>query len=415
VARDVLALIVLQRSDHVVIVGAGFAGWRLVEALRREGFDGAVTLVGEETYAPYDRPPLSKQVLAGKWDVERATLATPEKIAAANVELHLGVRATSLDVESATVTLENGRRVAGTHVVIATGARARRLAYSADAKIYALRNRDDELRLRPLTGGETGNTVAVIGGGFIGAEVATQMKGLGFAVTVFEALPRPLFGTLGPEVSAWLERLAEDAGIDLRTDQQIRDVEVGDADFTILLEDGTTQPGFHAVIVGVGALPNYEWLEGSGLTLDNGVVVDATLLARENIAAIGDVARFSWPNVMGEELVRIEHWEVANGHANSLAHYWMTGEGPRELMVPYFWSDQYGKKIQMLGHPRPTDDVILVSGSPDEGKWLALYSRGGVVTGLIALSQPRALMLSKHLLESPSTLALALDDAPWAG
>jgi 3-phenylpropionate/trans-cinnamate dioxygenase ferredoxin reductase component len=415
VARDVLALIVLRDSDHVVIVGAGFAGWRLTEALRREGFEGAITLVGEEPYAPYDRPPLSKQVLAGKWDVERATLATPEKITDAKVELHLGVRATSLDIESVTVSLDNGQRIAGTHVVVATGARARRLAYSADAEIYALRNRDDELRLRPLTGGETGRTIAVIGGGFIGAEVATQLKGLGFLVTVFEALQRPLIGTLGPGVSGWLERLAEDTGIELQTDQQIRDVVVGDEGFTIIFEDGTTRPGFHAVIVGVGALPNYEWLEGSGLTLDNGVVVDATLLARENVAAIGDVARFSWPNVMGEELVRIEHWEVANGHANSLAHYWMTGEGPRELMVPYFWSDQYGKKIQMLGHPRPTDDVALVSGSPEEGKWLALYSRDGVVTGLIALSQPRALMLSKHLLESPSTLVSALDETPWAG
>jgi 3-phenylpropionate/trans-cinnamate dioxygenase ferredoxin reductase component len=122
-------------------------------------------------------------------------------------------------------------------------------------------------------------------------------------------------------------------------------------------------------------------LEGSGLTLDNGVVVDENLLAREHIAAIGDVARFSWPNVMGEELVRVEHWEIANVHANSLAHYWMTGEDSGALMVPYFWSDQYGKKIQMLGHPHPDDDVMLVHGSVDEGKWLALYSRDGVVTG----------------------------------
>ena len=412
-ARDVRALNVLQSSDHVVVVGAGFAGWRLVEALRREGFDGAITLLGEENYAPYDRPPLSKHVLARKWDVERATLATPEKIAGADVDLRLGARATSLDIEANSVELHDGSRVEGTHVVVATGARARRLPYRADGDILTLRNRDDELRIRlELDRLDPGSVIAVIGGGFIGAEVATQLKSRGFEPIVLEALARPLIGVLGPVVSSWLERLAADAGIELRSDQHIDDVERDDEGFTVRFDDGS-QLRADAVVLGAGALPNFEWLEGSGLTLDNGVVVDENLLARERIAAIGDVARFSWPNVMGEELVRIEHWEVSNVHANSLAHHWMTGEGARALIVPYFWSDQYGKKIQMLGHPRTDDNVVQVSGSPDEGKWLALYSRGGVVTGIVALSHPRALMLSKHLLDAPSTLELALEDASW--
>ena len=403
----------LRSSDRVVIVGAGFGGWRLVEALRRDGFDGALTLLGEENYAPYDRPPLSKHVLAGKWDVERATLATPEKILEAEVELRLGARATSLDVEANSVELEDGSRVEGSHVVIATGARARRLPYRADADILTLRNRDDELRVRrELERLAPGAVIAVVGGGFIGAEVATQLKSRGFVPIVLEALQRPLIGVLGPDVSSWLERLAGDAGIELRSDQHVDDVEGGAGGFSVRFDDGA-QLLADAVVVAAGALPNFEWLEGSGLTLDNGVVVDENLLARERIAAIGDVARFSWPNVMGEELVRIEHWEVSNVHANSLAHYWMTGEGARALMVPYFWSDQYGKKIQLLGHPRADDEVLRVSGSPDEGKWLALYSRGGVVTGIVALSHPRALMLSKHLLEAPSTLEGALEGAPW--
>jgi NADPH-dependent 2,4-dienoyl-CoA reductase/sulfur reductase-like enzyme len=403
----------LHPSDHVVIVGAGFGGWRLVEALRRDGYDGAITLLGEETYAPYDRPPLSKHVLAGKWDVERATLATPERLAASNVTLRLGVRAIGLDIESNTVELEDGSRIDGTHIVIATGTRARRLPFSADDDILTLRNRDDELRMRhELERLDEGSVVAVIGGGFIGAEVATQLKSRGFVPIVLEAALRPLIGVLGPDGSSWLERLAADAQIELRNDQRIRDVE-RDADEFVIRFDDVDELRAALVVVGAGALPNFEWLEGSGLTLDNGVVVDENLLARERIAAIGDVARFSWPNIMGEELVRIEHWEVANVHANALAHYWMTGEGAAALMVPYFWSDQYGKKIQMLGHARPDDDVVRVSGSPEEGKWLALYSRGGVVTGIVTLSQPRALMLSKHLLESPSTLEGALSDAPW--
>jgi NADPH-dependent 2,4-dienoyl-CoA reductase/sulfur reductase-like enzyme len=404
----------LQPSDHVVIVGAGFGGWRLVEALRRDGYDGAITLLGDETYAPYDRPPLSKQVLSGKWDVERATLATPERLTASRATLRLGVRATGLDIESNTVELDDGSHVDGTHVVIATGARARRLPYSADDDVLTLRSRDDERRMRhELERLDAGGVVVVIGGGFIGAEVATQLKVRGFVPIVLEATPRPLIGVVGPDVSSWLVRLAADADIELRNDQRIRDVErVGD-EFAVRFEDGGELRAA-LVVVGAGALPNFEWLEGSGLTLDNGVVVDQNLLARERIAAIGDVARFSWPNVMGEELVRIEHWEVANLHAQALAHYWMTGEGASALMVPYFWSDQYGKKIQMLGHARPDDDVVLVSGTPEQGQWLALFSRAGVVTGILSLSHPRALALSRHLLESPSTLKGALDDAPWS-
>ena len=412
-ARDVRALSVLESSDHVVIVGAGFGGWRLVEALRREGYDGALTLLGEETHAPYDRPPLSKQVLALKWDVEKATLATPERIADANVDLRLGVRAVGLDVDSSTVHLEDGSSVTGTHIVIATGVRARRVPYSADASVLALRNRDDEVRLRDeLERIDSGSVVVIIGGGFIGAEVATQLHGRGFAPVVLEVAMRPLIGVVGDEVSAWLERLASDAGVELRSSQHVTDV-VRDGDgFSVVVRDGEALRAA-LVILGVGAEVNVEWLEESGLVIDNGVVVDANLLATERIAAIGDVARFGWPNVMGEDLVRIEHWEVANMHAQRLAHFWTTGESSPDYMVPYFWSDQYGKKIQMLGHARPDDDVVRVHGSPEEGKWIALFSRVGVVTGIIALAQPRALMLSKHFLERPTTLGHALEEAPW--
>lgn len=414
-ARDVRALSVLQPSDHVVIIGAGFAGWRFAEALRREGFDGWISLLGEETYAPYDRPPLSKHVLVGKWDVEKATLATPERIAQNRVSLRLGVRAIALDVGTLTVHLEDGSDVEGTYIVIATGMRARRLPFSANDSILTLRNRDDETRLlHELEVIDANAVIAVIGGGFIGAEVATQLHTRGFRPLVLEAAERPLIGVVGAEVSSWLDRLAGDAGIELRSSQHITDVVHDDVGFHVFVDDGTTLDA-QLVILGVGAVLNVEWLASSGLTIDNGVVVNENLLATERVAAIGDVARFSWPNVMGEDLVRIEHWEVANLHANHLAHHWMTGEGATALMVPYFWSDQYGKKIQMLGHARPDDDVVRVSGSPAEGKWLALFSRDGVVTGIITLSQPRALMLSKHFLQRPTTLARALEEAPWTG
>jgi NADPH-dependent 2,4-dienoyl-CoA reductase/sulfur reductase-like enzyme len=416
VAGHVRALAVLGPSDHVVVVGAGLAGWRTCEALRREGFEGAITLVGDEPYAPYDRPPLSKQVLSGKWSPDHTTLATEELVAKNDVTLRLGAGALRLDVATTTVHLSDDTSLAGTHVVIATGSRARRLAYTADRFIHSVRSRHDLTRLvDEVSALAEGDPVAIIGGGFIGAEVATSLHSRGFTPTVFEASSRPLVHVLGPDVSQWLVTLPERAGIELRNDQHIRDVvqSAGAEGLTVEFEDGSAREA-RIVIVGAGAVPNVEWLSTSGLTIDNGVVVDEHLLATDRVAAVGDVARFEWKSVTGTELVRIEHWQIANDHASSLARFWATGEVAPSLLVPYFWSDQYGKKIQMLGHPRPDDQVTRVSGDPNDAKWLALYSRDGVVTGVVALSHPRALMLSKELLERSTALDEAMRRAPWS-
>ena len=370
-------------------------------------------MIGDEPYAPYDRPPLSKQVLAGKWEVEKAVLATPELIEKNDVTLRLGVPAIGLDVATTTVHLANDEAITGSFVVIATGTRARHLAFSADEEIHTLRNRSDELRLRhELAVLDEGSVVVVVGGGFIGAEVATALAHRGFRPIVLEAAQRPLVHAVGPDASTWLEHLAGDVGIELRNEQWIRDVVRADDGFVVHFDDGSELEAA-LVVEGAGAVVNVEWLATSGLVIENGVVVDANLMATDRVAAIGDVARFAWGNVAGEELVRIEHWEVANAHAASLAHFLVTGDHPTALMIPYFWSDQYGKKIQMLGHPRPDDLATMVSGSVEERKWVALYARDGLVTGIISLSHPRALMLSKHLLATPTTLATALDEAPW--
>jgi NADPH-dependent 2,4-dienoyl-CoA reductase/sulfur reductase-like enzyme len=397
----------------VVVVGAGVAGWRFVESLRREGYEGAITLAGDETYAPYDRPPLSKQVLSGKWEAQKTLLATPELLEKMDVTLLLGVVANELDVATTTVRFTNGTSVVGTHVVIATGARARQLEFSAGEKLHTVRTRADVERLnRDLGSLAPGGVVGVIGGGFIGAEVATSLHQRGFVPIVLEAAERPLVNVLGPEVSSWLVELPAAAGIEMRNDQQIIDVVERGGTFVISFADGTEMT-VGAVVVGAGAVVNDEWLATSGLEIDNGVVVNEHLLASDRVAAIGDVARFSWRSVTGTEVVRMEHWQVATDHAHELARYWVCGEQAAELVVPYFWSDQYAKKIQLLGHPRPDDDVVRVSGSDEEAKWLALYSRDGVVTGVVTLSQPRGLMLAKGLLEEPTMLDDALRDAPW--
>jgi len=403
----------LSADDHVVVVGAGFAGWRFTEALRRDGFAGPITLIGDEHHAPYDRPPLSKNVLVGKWELDKTTLATPEHLEKSGATLRLGVAATGLDVAASTVHLADGSSVQGSWVVIATGTRARHLNYGADAQVHTIRSRDDVEALEAvLRGLGAGSTIAVIGGGFIGAEAATALRTRGFEPIVLEAAQRPLIGVLGPEVSLWLEGLATKAGIELRTSQRILDVKLVKQDLVVSFQDDVDLSA-RAVIVGAGAVPNVEWLATSGLEIDGGVVVDENLIATSTVAAIGDVASFSWRNVFGTERVRIEHWQVANDHAAHLAHVLVTGEASAQLLIPYFWSDQYGKKIQLLGHPRTSDHVEIVHGSVEDDQWMALYSRDGIVSGVVSLSQPRALMLSKVLIEERTSLEDALVRAPW--
>jgi NAD(P)H-nitrite reductase large subunit len=406
---------VLDSGDHVVVVGAGLAGWRFVEGLRREGFNGRVSLIGEESATPYDRPPLSKQVLSQKWAPERTELASRDRLEELRVEFHGSVRARSLDVLNRLVHLESDESVAGTHVVIASGVRARQLKFSATHLVHTVRTVNDVTGLLDdLAQVAPGAQIAVIGGGFIGAEAATSLAASGFRPVVLEAMVRPLFNVLGEEVSMWLSQLANDASIELRCSQVISDVVEDKDQLRVLFEDGSSllTP---LVVLAVGAQVNTEWLETSGLELRSGVVVDDHMRAREGIYAIGDVARFTWRHDPFVEELRIEHWQCANDHAQYLASSLMD---PRDVsapisMVPYFWSDQYGKKIQMLGHPAPSDSVQRVIGSDAEGKWLAIYSRDEVVTGLIGLNQPRALMVSRELVADHVALSDALRQAPW--
>lgn len=404
---------VLGPTDHVVVVGAGLAAWRFAEELRRREFAGAITIIGDEAHPPYDRPPLSKQVLSGQWPLEQTLLATPERRANANVNLLLGTPAVSLDAAGTTVTLADGRTVSGTRVVVATGTRARRLRLTA-TDVHYVRTYDDVATLgERLSHLVEGDTVAVIGAGFIGAEAATALRKRGLHPVVLEAASRPLVSVLGDEVAGWLGDVPANFEVELRCHQVVSDV-TSQADGNVVhFADGTSLEA-RAVIAGVGAVPATEWLTGSGLEVENGLVVDANLHASPTVAALGDVARFAWPSVNGTASVRIEHWQVASDHAARLAQYWTSGEPVRTLLVPYFWSDQYGAKIQVLGHPHPSDAVAMVHGDVASGKWLALYHRAGVVSGVVTLRQPRALMLSKPLLESPTSLADALERAPWA-
>jgi NADPH-dependent 2,4-dienoyl-CoA reductase/sulfur reductase-like enzyme len=401
----------LGANDHVVVVGAGLAGWRFTEILRQLGYVGRVTLIGEETHAPYDRPPLSKQILSGKWGLEKATLATPEKIERANATFLLGRRAVGLDVGAMSVRLDDDTVVAGTHVVIATGTKARSLSYDSSGPLLTLRTSDDAARLdRMVSSLEPESVVAIIGGGFIGAEVASSLLARGLRPVVLEAQDRPLITVVGDEASRWLSPLASAAGIEVRTRQKIRDVSVVNK----ITVDFHAAPSLEAraVVAAIGSALDLEWLEESGLTLDNGIVVDENLEAAPHVAALGDVARFVHTSGLDQEHIRVEHWQVAADHAWHLAHRWM--DEAAIPAIPYFWSDQYGKKIQMLGHPRPDDEVVMVSGSAEEMKWLSLYVRDNVVTGILALSNPRGLATAKIVLDTLTTIDDARTLAPWA-
>ena len=409
---DVQPIERLNVSSHVAVVGAGLSGWRLVEALRRDGYRGAVTVIGDEQHRPYDRPPLSKQVLAGVVDLHDTGLVRSDS--PNDVTWRLGVAAVGLDLDGREVRLADGGRVTATHVVIATGTRARRLTTSVGKRVHVIRTIDDVQGLNDdLARVTPGSTIAIIGGGFIGAEVASSLTKRGFRVVVLEMTPRPLLGVLGEQVSLWLLDLPALAGVELRTDQQVSDVVEG-PDALLVRVNGSPDVAAEVVVAGVGAIPNVEWLNGSGLALENGVVVDSAMQAAPGIAAIGDVARFEWLGPVGSTLVRMEHWQVANDHATTLARVWLTGERDEVPFIPYFWSDQYGKKIQLLGHPDPQDDVTRVLGDAESGRWLALYHRDDVVTGIVALSSPRALMLAKMLLDTPSTVREAIARAPWS-
>ncbi len=395
----------LRRDGTVVVVGAGLAGLRAAETLRQEGLTGRVVLVGEEPHPPYDRPPLSKQVLAGAWEPERTVLADHERLAAQGIEHQPARRAVSLDVEGRAVTLDDGSRICADAVVVATGAAPRRLAGTEGEWPRVLRTLDDAVSLRhEVLRHGPGCKVVVVGAGFIGSEVASTCHELGAEVVVLEALDTPLEPALGPVVGAACAALHASSGVELRTKATVRALSApeGSSPGRVTLADGTSLVA-DVVVVGIGVVPRTDWLAGSGLELHDGVRCDPALCGAPGIVAAGDLARW-WHEGLGEE-VRIEHWQVAAEQGVAAARSLLAGqEAPAFAPVPYFWSDQYGVRIQVLGRPRPSDEVVVVDGSLNGGRFVALYAHHGRLTAAIGVSRPRQLMALRPLLERGATV-----------
>jgi NADPH-dependent 2,4-dienoyl-CoA reductase/sulfur reductase-like enzyme len=403
----------LNPGSTVAIVGASLAGLRAAETLRAEGHTGPVVLIGAELHLPYDRPPLSKQFLAGTWGLDRVQLRPSEKIAGLHLDLRLGHRAGALDVDGHTLEIDDGSTVRFDGLVLATGAQPRPLpGASPPAGVHTLRTLEDSIAIGDVVRRE-GARVVVVGAGFIGSEVAATCRGLGARVTVVEALAQPLVRALGPEMGAACGALHLDHDVDLRTGVGVTALRSdGSAAVQgVELDDGTVLDA-DLVVIGIGVVPTTAWLDGSGLEISNGVVADATLHVADDVVVAGDMARW-FDEGLGDH-IRIEHWTNAAEQGVAAARNLLAGRADASayVPVPYFWSDQYDVKIQVIGHPDPDDEVVVVDGSVSERRFVALYGRAGKLRAALGFSRPRQLMGYRPLLEAGASFDDALAHRP---
>lgn len=361
------------QPEHVLVVGAGLGGLRTAEQLRTAGHQGRISLIGAEPHVPYDRPPLSKQVLTGEWEPARTTLRDIEGLDELGVRSHLGSAAVALRHHGdagpgrgrCEVELAGGATLHGDVVVVATGVAARRLPGQPD-DVHTLRTLDDALALRAVL--DRIGSLLIVGGGFVGAEVASAARVRGIAVTVLEALAVPAERALGRELGALAGRLMTEAGVDLRTGTRT----AGFVEGGVELADGTRCLA-DAVLVGVGGVPQLGWLaDAVAGDVDDGLACGPTgrVHGLPGVWAVGDVARWDGH--------RTEHWTNAGDQAAAVAHD-VLGVDPPAATVPYFWSDQFGLKLQLVGRPDRADSVVALHGEGLDGGPVR-----GTVAGLLA-------------------------------
>lgn len=391
----------------VAVVGASLAGLSAARSLRERGYEGRLVVIGDELHRPYDRPPLSKEFLAGDLDEADLSLEHDDEDLAA--EWLLGTRAVGLSGPDRSVRLADGREVRADGVIVATGAAARTLAGTDGlAGVHTLRTLDDARALRAELA--LGGRLVVIGGGFIGAEVASTAYALGLDVTVVEAAPTALAGPLGATMGGVVSALHAEHGVRLLCGVGVKGLSGGTQVDAVLLADGRSIPA-DIVVVGVGARPCVDWLAGSGVALDNGVrcAVDGRTTLAE-VVAVGDCA--SWYDPYAGIHRRVEHWTGALDRPDAAVAALLSrgAAAPGLPRPPYFWSDQYGVKIQFAGHTAGADSVTVEEGSPDERSFLALYRRAGEPVAALAMNQPRLFMRWRKALAAAASAAVAAGD-----
>jgi 3-phenylpropionate/trans-cinnamate dioxygenase ferredoxin reductase subunit len=404
-----------DQGRRVVIVGASVAGVAAATGLRSAGFEGEIVLLGEEPHAPYDRPPLSKQLLCGVAGVEDIGLAGARELPSARVVQRLGCRATALDPEQRVVEIDHREELSYHGLVVATGSVARRLNVLPEVGgVHVLRTLDDALAVRKDLAGAP--HVVVVGAGFIGLEVAASARSLGHGVTVIESAPAPLARVLGTDVGARFAELLRSHGVEVRCGVGVSGVQtVDDRVARLDLDDGTSVPA-DVVVVGVGADPATDWLAGSGLELADGLVCDENLRAGPGVYGVGDVARWEHP-LFGS--IRVEHWMTAVDHARAGARNLFAelegdaGAGEPVAQVPYFWSDQYGVKVQMAGWANGYDEVVEVSRESEHAD--LLLGRDGRLVAALGWTAPAFVSRQRRLIADRASLADAVAAAGAGG
>ena len=384
--------------SRIVVVGASVAGYGAIQELRKAGYEGALTLVGAEDRLPDDRPPLSKQVLAGDWEPDRVDFRLPDTL---DVELRLGSAASALDIGERTLRLASGADLPYDGLIIATGAAPRRLPGSERIEgVHVLRTLDDCLAVRAAF--EQGARVAVVGAGFIGCEVAATARRRGLEVSLIEALPLPLAGALNPESGQACADVHRAHGVDLRCGVMLEGIDGRQRAERLRLSDGSTVEA-DVVVVGIGVTPATAWLQSSGLTLDDGVVCDSTCMAAPGVYAAGDVAR--WYNPRYASLMRIEHWTNAMEQGRTAARNLLAGPDDAEPYdhLPYFWSDQYDTSIQLAGRTDGSDEFRVVRGSLEDGEFIALFRAGERIAGLLGFGLARDFARTRRLITQDDT------------
>jgi NADPH-dependent 2,4-dienoyl-CoA reductase/sulfur reductase-like enzyme len=390
-----------QRVNHgIVLVGGGLAAARTAEQLRRSEYTGRITIVSDEVHLPYDRPPLSKEVL--RKEVDDVALKPREWYDEKDIVLRLGSAVTGLDTAAQTVTLDDGTLLGYDELVIATGLVPRRIPAFPDLEgIRVLRSFDESMALREHA--SAAHHAVVIGAGFIGCEVAASLRSMGVDVVLVEPQPTPLAAVLGEQIGELVARLHRDEGVDVRLGVGVAEVRGQGRVDTVVLTDGTELTA-DLVVVGIGSKPATDWLEGSGIEVDNGVICDAAGRTNApNVWALGDVA--SWRDATGHQ-ARVEHWSNVADQARVVVPAMLGQDVPTNVVVPYFWSDQYDIKIQCLGEPEATDTVHLVE---DDGrKFLAYYERDGVLVGVVGGGMPGKVMKARGKIAAATPIAEVL-------
>ncbi|WP_020417228.1 NAD(P)/FAD-dependent oxidoreductase [Amycolatopsis sp. ATCC 39116] len=386
------------RRFGTVVVGASLGGVRVVQALRAAGYAESIALVGDELHPPYDRPPLSKQFLLDETrDVSDLALLPVEEMSALEPELILGRTAVAFDARDRCVTLDDGTRLTGETVVIATGARARRpLRLPPSEHVLTLRTVEDARAIRDAL--RSASSLLVVGAGFIGCEVASAARERGVGVTVVEAMPTPMSRVLAPELGSRLAAFHAECGSDLRCSTRVMAVEGTGSLERVTLSDGTVVAA-DLLVAGVGSEPSVDWLRSSSLMVGDGVHCDehGRAVGGDRVYAVGDVAR--WRSSRFGDAVRTEHWTAAGDQASMVAADILNLPVPGEP-VPYVWSDQFGRRIQLAGRCAPTDAVHVVR---DGGKIVAFTERRGRLSSVLAVDDPRSFGKYRRLLASDAS------------